>query len=161
MFIFFCKEDVCNAAVLTGGSTWTMSCTGHVQPGFSSPADLAVMVLPSTSTFVLYPQLQPLLTGDFSWWFISYRSCQVRVVWKSLFQLYSPCWVGALSMVFRSVLPGMLFCCGLLIPPMEACSQHREESEFQLIMPSSFTHKYLGSCSLHMCACSMSPYWHQ
>uniref|UniRef100_A0A8C6I1G8 UPAR/Ly6 domain-containing protein n=1 Tax=Mus spicilegus TaxID=10103 RepID=A0A8C6I1G8_MUSSI len=48
-----CKEDLCNAAVPTGGSTWTITWAGHVQPGLSPPADFAGMALPTTSTLVL------------------------------------------------------------------------------------------------------------
>jgi hypothetical protein len=67
----------------------------------------------------------------------SYKLPGESIVWKVLFQLCSPYWVGALylSRAFRSIFPGMLFCCGLLILALEACGQHREESEFQ-DMPS-------------------------
>ena len=80
-------------------------------------------------------------------------------VWNTLFPLYNPCCIGTplLSRTFKSVLPGMFFCCGLLLLTLEACGQHMKEAVFQGIMPSPSTHKYLGSCRVPMCAVQCLP----
>ena len=51
----------------------------------------------------------------------------------------------------------MLFCCDMLILAMETYGQDREESEFQGIMPSPSTNKYLGSCRFSKCAAQCHP----
>jgi hypothetical protein len=78
-------------------------------------------------------------------------------IWNTLFQLYSPCCVGPILLyrAFRSVLPRMPFCCGLLLLTLESCGQHREEAEFQVIMPPRY--KYWGSCSVPTCATQCPP----